>query len=406
MSLRWLVPVTLLATACSVAQPNFPLDRFVAGDLLAVEGFAAGVANGGDEENLALALNVQAQCEMLRGDLDDARRNFERAGQIMGSWATSGSEATGAILGSESSKTWKGDPYEQAMNSFYVALNFLWKGEPDNARAACKRGILRDAEVGDEKYQADNPLLFWMAGRMSTLAGSSGAEDFFKEAVAANEFAGTHGSRVDGAAALLAEPQKGNLVLVCECGMGPEKYADGLQKELARFRPRPHPAVGAIASLDGNPLGRAAILDDLYYQARTLGGTEMEGIRKGKAVFKTAAIVSGAVLLDQATKERNRDKARTEAIVGGGLLLVGLLTSASADTRHWPTLPDTVQVLTVDAAPGTHRLVVDFVDANGRSLPGLQQTADVTVPATGEAWFLFRSIPPQPAATAPTGPTL
>lgn len=401
MSFRWLAPLLPLLAGCAVGQPAFPLDRFVAGDLLAVEGYAAGVASGGDEENLALALNVEAQCQMLRGDLDDARRNFERAGQIMGTWATSGSEATGAIVGSESSKTWKGDPYEQAMNAFYVALGYLWKGEPDNARASCKQGILRDGEVADEKFQADNPLLFWMAGRMSRLAGSDGAEDFFKEAATANEFAGAHGSRTDGAAEFLQQPQRGNLVLLFECGMGPEKYADGLQDELARFRPRPFPAVAATAELDGQSLGRAAVLNDLYYQARTLGGTEMEGIRKGKAVFKTASTVAGVVLLDQASRSRG-DKARTEAIVGGGLLLLGLLTSASADIRHWPTLPETVQAITVDAAPGPHRVVVEFLDARGRSVGGLQQVVEVTVPEAGEAWFLFRSIPRAAAATAPS----
>ncbi|HEX6812972.1 MAG TPA: hypothetical protein VF384_15210 [Planctomycetota bacterium] len=398
----WLALGVLLGAGCAVRQPAIPVDQFVAGDLAAVRAFAEQEVAAGAAENQALVLNVQGQCELLMGNAEEARRNFESAGRIMGSWATSGGEETAAVLGSESSKTYKGDPYEKAMNAFYLGFCYLMKGEPDNARAACKRGILADAEVGDEKFQADNALLFWMAGRMSKLMGSSDAADFFAEATTANNFAVEHGSQGTADNPLLADPQRGNLVLVFECGIGPEKYADGMQGELARFRSRRHPAVSARASLDGQPVGTAALLLDVDYQARTLGGTAMEGIRKGKAVFKTTSTAAGIVLLDQASRN-DGDKARTQAIVGGGLLLAGLFTSSAADTRHWSTTPASVHVLAIDAAAGEHSLVVDFLDAHGAPLASMRQQVTVTVPAHGEGWYLFRSMP-CPAATAPARP--
>ncbi len=395
MCRRWVSLIVLLSAACAVGQPAVPLDAFVAGNLTAVRDFAVQQIAAGEPENAALLHNVQAQCELLIGDTAAARRNFELAGRIMGSWSTSGSEVAGAILGSESSKTYKGDPYEQAMNAYYLGLCFLWLGEPDNARAACKRGILADAEVGDERFQADNALLFWMAGRFSRLMGSGDAEGFFAEAAAAHAFAVQHGARGVPDLPLLADPGRGNLVVLAECGMGPEKYGDGLHRELARFRPRPHPAVGARVRLDGRDLGVAALLLDVDYQARTLGGTEMEGIRKGKAVFKTASTVAGIVLLDQAARS-DGDSARTQAIVGGSLLLAGLLTSSAADVRHWPTLPSSVHVLAAEVEPGRHELEVDFLDARGRSLPQFRQRTRIEVPADGEAWHLVRSLPPAP----------
>lgn len=396
---RWrvlTVPAAAFAAACAVAPPQIPLQRFVAGDLPAVHAFTVSEAEHGAEENLALVWNVQAQCDLLLGRTEDARRTFELAGRVMGTWATGGGEVTAAILGSESSKTWKGDPYEKAMNAYYLAFCYLLRGEPDNARAACKRGILADAEVADEKYQADNALLFWLAGRMSRLMGAGDADDFFREAVAAHRFALQHGARGEPDPPVLAAPARGNLVLLFDVGMGPEKFADGAQEELARFRPRWHPAAGAIAMLDGRSLGRASILCDVDYQARTLGGTAMEGIRKGKAVFKTASTVAGIVLLDQARRDRG-DSARTQAIVGGALLLAGLLTSSAADIRHWSTLPSTVQVLAADVPPGRHALTVEFVDAGGRPLASMRQQVTIDVPAAGEAWYLFRSLPPPPS---------
>lgn len=394
----------LLAAACGVSQPDIPMRRFVAGDLEAVREFAAREAENGDEENQALVRAVQGECELLQGRTDEARFTFQRAFQAMTNWSTSSGEVVGAIVGSESSKTWTGDPYEKAMAAFYLAYCLLQKGEPDNARAALKRGLLADAEVADEKFQVDNALLAWMAGRMSVLMGSPDADDFFREAATSHAFALEHGSEGKPNPPPIAQPRAGNLVLLFECGMGPEKYADGHQDSLARFRPRAHPAVAARATVAGRECGKAATLLDLYYQARTLGGTEMEGIRSGKAVFKTGALVAGVVLLDQASRDSG-DSQRTQAIVGGGLLLLGLLTSTAADVRHWPTLPATVQVLAVNVPPGDHEVDVEFLDAAGRPLPALRQRRTVRVPGQGEAWQLFRSLP-LGGAMPPTGQPL
>lgn len=398
-----------LLTACAIEQPRVPVSRYLDGDYAAVKEFAERAIADGPEENLALVMNVQAQCQLQLGEVDAARRTFERAAGIMGTWATAGSEVTAAIVGSESSKTYKGDPYEKAMNALYLAYCYLQKGEPDNARAALKRGILMDAEVGDEEYQADNALLFWMAGRMSRLYGGSGADDFFESAREAHAFAIEHGARGRPDLELLAAPERGNLVLLLPIGLGPEKFADGGQRELARFRSSSHPATSAEVFVDGVSHGRPAILLDVDYQAMTRGGTAMEGIRKGKAVFKTASTVTGVVLLDQAAKNRfhNRDAARAQAIVGGSLLLLGALTSSTADVRYWPTLPSVVQVLALDVEPGPHRLVVEFLDAAGRPLPQLRHEFDIDVPEDGESWQLVSSLPsaaPPPAVSAGVRP--
>jgi hypothetical protein len=399
--------VAFPAAGCAVSQPSVPIDAYLRGDFAHLRDFAAREVASGAEENLALALNLRGQAELLRGDYEAARGSLLRAGQVMGTWATGGGEAAAAVLGSEGSKTYKGDPYEKAMNAVYLAFCCLMTGEPDNARAALKRGILMDAEVADEDYQADNALLFWMAGRMSRLFGAGDEEDFFAEARTARSFAVEHGARGDAAPALLDTPAAGNLVVLLPVGLGPEKYAAGTERELARFRARAHPAVSAVATLDGAPLGAATILSDVVYQAQTLGGTVMEGIRKGKAVFRRSARISGAVLLDDAlrVRSRDRDEAQAKAIVGGALLLLSALTAAGADTRHWPTLPSTVQVLVADAPPGPHELVVDFLDERGAPIPALRHVRAFDVPAAGEAWLLVPSLPAAGPYAAPEAPS-
>ncbi|MFK7738863.1 MAG: hypothetical protein AB8H80_00970 [Planctomycetota bacterium] len=417
----WLALALLALAGCSIGQPRVPVDRFLAGDYEAVRTFASEQAHVGPSENLALVRNVEAQCDLMLGDFDAARRSFAQAGQIMGTWSVSSGEATAAIVGSESSKTYKGDPYEKAMNAFYLAYCYLVKGEPDNARAALKRGILMDAEVADAKYQADNALLFWMAGRMTRLYGGSGEDGYYDEARTAHKFALEHGARGEPQPDVLANPQDGNVVVLLPIGLGPEKYGDGGQEELARFRPQRHPAVGAEVFVDGQSIGRSAILSDVDYQAMTLGGTAMEGIRKGKAVFKTATTTAGIVLIDQAlsnasrasrrgrgedrARRRDRNRAAAQAIVGGTLLLLGALTSAAADVRHWPTLPSTVQVVTANVLPGEHQLRIEFLGGNGRPIQSLRRTLRVEVPMAGERWLLVPSLPLPQAKRAPfSGP--
>src|SRR3990170_4018067 len=111
---------TLVLAACAVEMPAVPMHRFLDGDLDAVAAAMRNEQANGPEENAALVLNILAQCELFLGDPEASWRDFATAGRIMGNWQTSGGEAVAAIVGSEGSKTWKGDPYEKAMNAFYL----------------------------------------------------------------------------------------------------------------------------------------------------------------------------------------------------------------------------------------------------------------------------------------------
>src|SRR5690606_38466151 len=160
------VPVSLafvLGAGCASSVPPVPMAAFVSGDFATVRAFYDEELGDGDTNSRALLLNGLAQVDLLEGDLPSARRRFAEAGRIMGNWQTSGGEVFGAIVGAESSKTWKGDPHEKAMNAFYLGLLDWWAGEPDNARAAFRAGIFADAESEAGDAQVDFALLYWLA---------------------------------------------------------------------------------------------------------------------------------------------------------------------------------------------------------------------------------------------------
>lgn len=383
-------------SACATYEPPAPVGAFAAGDLASMEAFCLQQIKDGNQNSRALYENLLGSVQILRGDREGALKSFRTAGTFMGNWNVGGGEEFSAIVGSESSKQYRGDPYERAMNAFYLGMLYWMRGEPDNARAAFKKGILADAESEAQHAQADFTLLFWLAGRASLAMGlRSEAEDYFAEARKAQAFAAEHGAAVTRNARVLREPQRGNLLCVVDIGLGPEKYAGGGEGELACFRPRVNRVVCAELFLDGRSLGTTESLVDVYYQASTRGGTAMEGIRKGKAVFKDVAAAAGIVLISEGTrgKRGRRDEAAAELAIGLGLLALSLLTSTEADTRHWSILPDSVQVLTGDVTPGKHQLHVVFRDGGGSELPELTQTWTVEVPESGEGVYYFRSIP-------------
>lgn len=381
-----------LLSACAAHVPPVPLDDYTAGNMAPVRAYFDEQLKTGDPNSGALFLNGLAQCELYAGEHDAARRHFETAGRVMGTWATGSGEVAGAVIGSESSKTWKGDPHEQAMNSLYRGLLYWMRGEPDNARAAFRRGILADAESDEGEAQVDFALLFWLAGRASLEMGVRGdAEGLFEEARQARKFAVAHGAAGHPTAKLLDDPSRGNLIVITESGLGPEKVAAGLHGSLAQIRPRGSTITGSEVFVDGKSVGRTTLLADLDYQASTRGGRVMEGIREGKAVFKEATGIAGVVLLDSAIN--GGDDARGKAIVGGALLLASILTASRADTRHWATLPKHVHVLAAEVPPGRHEVRIEFLGPSGVPAPRLTKTLVVDVVEGRDAVVSARGLP-------------
>lgn len=383
----------LLLHACSAGVPPVPMGQFLVGNLPLVRDFFSQQLKEGDVESAALFLNGLAQMEMLEGDLDRARGHFRQAGQMMGNWATSSTEVFSAIVGSESSKTWKGDPHEKAMNAYYTGLLYWMQGEHDNARAAFKSGILADAESDEGDAQVDFALLYWLAGRMSLHMGlADDAEQYFDEARDARDFAIEHGARRSLRQTILSDPARGNLVCLIDLDLAPNKEAGGLHGSLVVLRPRPSEVKEVEILIDDGSLGRSELMVDLEYQATTRGGHAMEGIREGKAVLKTVTGVGGAILLNQGLSGHGKHRGK-KAAIGLGLLAFSLFTRAEADVRHWETLPGSVHALVAEVSPGLHEIHVVFWGHHGEEISRLSQNWTVEVPKDGEGVYFFRSLP-------------
>ncbi len=376
---RLLLALLLAGAACrsrpAVAMPPYGNMEAAYARLSAME---AGKVAPEDEALVACELATAAICV---GDEAGAFRALHAASRVMGTLESSSQENLRAILGSEATKTWKGDPYERSMGALYKGLLYWRRGDLDNAAACFKNGLFADGYSEMGEHQADFAVLAFLLGWVNTLRGRGEQARFNFEEARANLPQNPW----------FEDPRPGecNVLAVIDIGRGPKKYAAGTGDALVRFAAYPHGEAGVEILVDGHPCGRSAPGVDLYQQAITRGKKVIDGIRKGKAVLKGGSFVAGVVLIDEGVR---RDKGGMVA-VGAGLLLLSVLTDARADTRHWTMLPAEVHVLPLSIAPGRRQIEVRVLDASGRPIPGWSRGFAVDVGPARDSLYYFRPVP-------------
>ena len=330
-------------------------------------------------EDEALYRCELASAAMAVGDEETAFRALDGASRIMGPLESTSAENARAIFGQESTKTWKGDPYERCMNALYKGLLYWRRGDLDNASACFKRGLLADGWSEAGEHQRDFEALAYLLGWVSALRGEPEQAAFsFREAAEL---------RPGNPWLVEARPDRFNVLVVADIGRGPFKYADGADGSLVRFARPPSEERGIEILVDGVPMGRSEPATDLTYQAITRGKRVLDGIRAGKAVFKTGTAVAGIIVLDEGLR---KNKGELVAL-GAGLLLLSVLTRAEADTRCWVQLPAEIHVLPLSIDPGRRRLTVRALAADGAPIPGWERDFEVEVPPSPDTVYWFRT---------------
>jgi tetratricopeptide (TPR) repeat protein len=284
----------------------------------------------------------------------------------------------------ERSKEFKGEAYERAMAFYYRGLIYLAQGDYGNARAVFQGGQLQDAFAEDKRYQSDFATLDVLAGWASQCEGNMVlARDFYSRATESRPeiFIPAPGDR---------------LLAIADMGLSPMKVGDGEYGEFLTYvEPDPVPEASVTFMANGAPY-RANLGEDLYWQASTRGGRQVDRILAGKADFKDGATVVGAVSLqladvaldvaswnawdddDHYNRRRHHDHDNQDdsddalmwaaglAVVGIGALLVADSTAPEADTRYWDNLPAHIDYTTLPE--GAFPTEAVFGDASGSTL--------------------------------------
>lgn len=179
--------------------------------------------------------------------------------------------------------------------------------------------------------------------------------------------------------------KKNNVIVILDLGRGPYKFRTGLKEHLIKVARDVSPEYSALVDVGGWKTEKATRVEDMFFQAATLGGREMDAILGGKAVFKDRVETFGSLAYQ----------------IGGNyalpILIIALATSGStdsqADIRAWRCLPGEVHMEALQLPQGEYDVTVRFLDVRGDELPSLRlQRSGLRVHAPPEpsVWY-FRS---------------
>ena len=233
----------------------------------------------------------------------------------------------------------RGEPYERAMAYYYRGLLYLRKGDYENARASFKGGLLQDTMAEQEVYQADFALLIFLEGWSSMMLGDwDMAEESFQE---------VKKYRPD----FVIPPRDHNVLLIAETGTAPQKIAVGRGGAALGFRRGYGFREEGVRFESGQSAFTGFPMENIFWQANTRGGRQVDHILEGKVNFQETNQVMGQTLTQLslttlAMSPQFGDDAGVVAIVAGIIGLVGLgqqavaeRTQTQADTRYWDNLP-------------------------------------------------------------------
>jgi len=340
--------------------------------------------------NLVLNHMRAGLAAMELGEFDLAEESFDIALLNIESVYTDDENAAKArsLWYEEGRKDFKGEPYERAMAYYYRGLLYLRKGDYENARASFKGGLLQDAMAEQAIYQADFALLIFLEGWSSLMLGDwDMAEEAFQE---------VQKYRPD----FVIPPRDHNVLLIAETGTAPQKFAVGRGGAALRFTQGYGFREDNVRFATGGTAFPGFPMEDIFWQANTRGGRQVDHILAGKVRFQDTNQAMGQTLtqLSLATLAMSPqfgDDAGIVAIVAGIIGLVGLgqqavaeRTQTRADTRYWENLPDRVHVATLNSADSNQDLRVEFLKPNGRRIVNLDKETTITFvnDRSGFAW--------------------
>jgi hypothetical protein len=248
-----------------------------------------------------------------------------------------------SVWSSEGAKTFKGEPYERVMAYYYRGLIYLAKGDYENARAAFRQGQLQDAFAQEQQNQCDFAIMLFLEAWASHQNGDKGLEE-----ETMRRLKQIRPSMPDIA------PDADTLV-IAETGTAPRKLGDGASHSYFVFRRGKGFTENRVEGVEGaRPLAFVP-MEDIYYQATTRGGREIDKVLQGKVAFKQttggvgSALTDGGVAVQQINALAGGGGtlggiAAGVSAIGGIALLMSANANPTADTRTWTSLPDLIHI--------------------------------------------------------------
>ncbi len=317
------------------------------------------------------------------GQFDESNKVFLKADQVAEiKDYTSLSEEGLTLLTSDNVKDYKGEDFENVLISTYLAMNFALMGDHENALVEARR-VNRKLHMmvteGKRKYKQNAFARYLSAILYEADQNYNDAYVDYKGTLDLKpEFPGLgrdlwrcawqlrmpdemekwdrrfHLTDEDHQRAKLLGPrsEKGEIIVLYENGISPIKMPNPDFRELPRFFPRFNPVSMARISLNGQPQGETAVLENIEATAIQ----NLDEKYAGLIAKKLAGVVAKELIAHQVEKI-------SDSPLLGFAARIAMYVSDQADVRSWNLLPKDLQVLRIVVDPGTYSVQATPVGA-------------------------------------------
>jgi len=324
-------------------------DRFFSGDFPAArDAVRADARRIPYHENTVLASAMLGMASLADGDLTEANWALRQAYTLLESGNLNDeARILAAAIFWEGVTIWKGEPFEQAMTYEALAAAAALAGDWENVRIAARASTRRLKDFAEAREGGAEEITFVESDFALGCLLEGLAERHLGEPTKASE-ALARAARINPALEPLTSTiNRGdyNTILIVHAGRGPRKQAVGEDGVSTEFFVR-----------DGSPSGPLRVrwpgneaafppAADIERMSRDHRWINLHDARRLKSALGSAMVIGGGVVASSADSDTN-------AIIGLGLLLGGIVTKAlaRADTRFNEFLPARVFVAALNVS--------------------------------------------------------
>lgn len=385
----------MMLTGCESTQRDNATLMFYLGDYgRAREALAERVANqarpvDGDAKKIDRTYLLNRMRLMIAnlasGYANPNDRVVEEVYEVLRTQGVNEDKTVESVVLNEDLKTWKGEPFEQAMAFCYIGIHYAMNGDWGNMRAASDNALFYLRDFGGRDVES---VVKEAAKRDQINQGTGDAvidnykviESNFKYGyllhAIANQQMNQQQEAIEAFDKVIAlDPQlrsyvdvfkKGdyNVVLVLDYGRGPAKRQSGPDGAVAKFVPMMQESgQGLSVVVNGQQRGVYPKIVNLNNMATDMMWNNLQDVRLAKSAVGDALLLAGAFTASQG---RSRDSSIAAlALLGGGLIAKA---GAHADTRHCELLPQRTYVLPLKITEEDKEVVVYFEGESSRKI--------------------------------------
>lgn len=268
-----------------------------------------------------------------------------------------------AAMGRSDVKIYKGDSHERTMVHFYLGLIAYQLGEYKEAQRGFRKALMAHQTRPNAGTQGRFAAIHYWLGKSYVRLGDMG-----NARVAMRKAQSCEAGPESNALFNLQRLQEDNLIIVIQIGAGAGLIPQGGDWQQTAYKPTPYAERAAEVFIDGQHVGSAVMIADLWEQVSTQGQTEEQRIQASKAAAKS--IVQSLPYIS----------------------LLGVAWDVTGDMRSWALLPDRILVWSGKVPSGDHTVILRFYDDKDFELTRYRQTwYFVPVPAEGDCVVVTRA---------------